>query len=113
MGKQVVMGASLKCSFGTATSTLVVLPDNKVLATMPAANIMDHVPMKNIPSFGMCQSVKPPVPCTPATGTPWLPGCPKVLIGNKPALESNSKCNCMLGGVIEVVAPGQKTVQVG
>ncbi|MCY1078671.1 DUF4280 domain-containing protein [Archangium lansingense] len=121
MGKQVVMGALLKCSFGAAPSTLVVPPTNKVLATTPAANIMDHMPMANIPSFGMCNSkgnpavtpVTPIVPCTPVTVTPWSPGCPKVLIGNMPALESNSTCKCMWGGVITVVKPGQKTVQDG
>lgn len=128
MGTQVVMGALLQCSFGLAPSTLVVPPTNKVLATTPAANIMDHKPMANIPSFGMCQSksnpaviaataaalgVPTPAPCTPVTVDPWSPGCSKVLIGNMPALESNSTCKCKWGGVITVVKPGQKTVQDG
>ncbi|MFY0567112.1 DUF4280 domain-containing protein [Archangium lansingense] len=128
MGTQVVMGALLTCSFGAAPSTLVVPPTNKVLATTPAANIMDHKPMANIPSFGMCQAksnpaviaataaalgVPTPAPCTPVTVDPWSPGCPKVLIGNMAALESNSTCKCKWGGVIKVVKPGQTTVQDG
>jgi hypothetical protein len=122
MGVQVVMGAMLQCSFGVAPSSLVVLPANKVLGTTPLANIMDNVPLLNIPPFGMCQSlanpmvaaataaalgVLTPMPCIPATAAPWVPGCPKVLVGNMPALESNSKLMCSYGGVIQVVTPGQ------
>ena len=44
MGAQVVMGAMLQCSFGVAPSSLVVLPQNKVMATVPAANILDNKP---------------------------------------------------------------------
>jgi hypothetical protein len=128
MGVQVVMGAMLKCSFGVAPSSLVVLPTNKVLATTPAANIMDNKPMMNILPFGMCMSmanpmvaaataaalgVLTPMPCIPATAAPWVPGCPKLLIGNMPALESGSKLMCNWGGVIQVLAPGQFTVQDG
>ncbi|MFB1482658.1 DUF4280 domain-containing protein [Corallococcus sp. RDP092CA] len=122
MGAQVVMGAMLQCSFGMAPSSLMVLPANRVMATTPAANIMDNKPFMNILPFGMCQSlanpmvaaataaafgVLTPMPCIPATAAPWVPGCPKVMIGNMPALESNSKCMCNWGGVIQVVSPGQ------
>ncbi|MFP2901503.1 DUF4280 domain-containing protein [Corallococcus sp. 4LFB] len=122
MGVQVVMGAMLQCSFGVAPSSLMVLPVNRVMATTPAANIMDNKPLLNILPFGMCNSlanpmvaaataaalgVLTPMPCIPATAAPWVPGCPKVLIGNMPALESNSKCMCSYGGVIQVVSPGQ------
>lgn len=125
MGVQVVMGAVMQCSFGVAPSTLVVLPTNKVMATTPAANIMDNKPIVNIPPFGMCQSmanptvaaataaklgVFTPAACVPATAAPWVPGCPTVLIGNMPALESNSKLMCSYGGVIQIVMPGQFTV---
>lgn len=122
MGAQVVMGAMLQCSFGVAPSSLVVLPTNKVMGMTPAANIMDNVPILNIPPFGMCSSpanptvaaataaalgVLTPMPCVPATAAPWVPGCPTVLVGNMPALESNSKCMCSWGGVIQIVTPGQ------
>jgi hypothetical protein len=128
MGVQVVMGATLQCSFGAAPSALMVLPANKVLATTPAANIMDNKPMVNILPFGVCMSlanpmvaaataaamgVLTPMPCIPATAAPWVPGCPKVLIGNMPALESNSKLMCSYGGCIQVVNPGQVVVQDG
>ena len=128
MGVQVVMGAVLQCSFGAAPSSLVVLPVNKVLAMPPAANIMDHKPLVNILPFGVCMSlanpmvaaataaafgVLTPMPCIPATAAPWMPGCPKVLIGNMPALDSNCKLMCNWGGVIQVISPGQFKVLDG
>ncbi|HEX8706380.1 MAG TPA: DUF4280 domain-containing protein [Myxococcaceae bacterium] len=128
MGLQVVMGATLQCSFGAAPSSLVVLPTNKVLGGAPAANIMDNKPMLNVLPFGVCMSlanpmvaaataaamgVLTPMPCIPATAAPWAPGCPKALIGNMPSLESNSKLMCNWGGVIQVVNPGQVAVNNG
>lgn len=128
MGVQVCMGAMMQCSFGVAPSSLMVLPTNRVLSTTPAANIMDNKPMLNILPFGMCSSpanptvaaataaalgVLTPMPCIPATAAPWVPGCPKVLIGNMPALESNSKLMCSYGGVIQILSPGQFTVMDG
>ncbi len=122
MGVQCCMGASMMCSFGAAPSTLVVLPTNKVLATTPAANIMDNKPIVNIPPFGMCMSpsnptvaaataaalgVLTPMPCVPVTTAPWIVGSPTILIGNMPTLDSNSKLMCNWGGVIQIVAPGQ------
>ncbi len=125
MAQQVTMNAQLSCSFGTAPSTLVVLPTNRVLSSdLPAANIMDHVPILNIPPFAMCtslanptvaaataaaQGVLTPMPCIPVTPAPWAPGVPTVLIGTFPALDSTSKCMCAWAGVISIVTPGQIT----
>lgn len=128
MGQQVVMGAPLQCSFGAAPSTLVVTPENKVIGSkMPAATIMDNVPMKNIMPFGMCssmanptvstataaaQGVLTPMPCVPVTPSPWAPGSPTVMIGNKPALNNSCKLMCNWGGVIQITAAGQGTINV-
>ncbi|HEV2609619.1 MAG TPA: DUF4280 domain-containing protein [Noviherbaspirillum sp.] len=121
MPNQVSMGAMLQCSFGVAPSSLVVLPTNKVMAEgPPAANIMDHKPLVNIMPFGMCSSpanptvaaataaalgVLTPMPCVPATSSPWVVGAPTVLIANMPALDNVSKCICNWGGVISIVNP--------
>lgn len=128
MGLQVCMGATLQCSFGMAPSSLTVLPTNHVLSGPPAANIMDHVPMLNILPFGMCMSlanpmvaaataaalgVLTPMPCIPATASPWIPGNPKLLIGNMPAVDNTCKLMCNWGGVIQVVVPGQTKVMSG
>ena len=129
MGNHVCNGAMLQCTMGAAPSSLVVLPANRVMtSSQPAANIMDNKPMVNILPFGVCMSmanptvaaataaamgVLTPMPCVPATAAPWVPGCPKLLIGNMPAVDSNCKLMCNWGGVIQVVSPGQVVVQNG
>ena len=128
MAFQVVNGALLKCSFGAAPSTLVVLPVHRVLSSnQPAANILDHQPMVNIMPFGMCLSmanpsvasatsaalgVFTPMPCIPVTVTPWVPGSPTVLVDMMPALNNTSCCNCMWGGVVQIGMPGQVTEMI-
>ena len=123
MGQQVCMGAMMKCSMGLAPSSLTVVPTNKVMySSKPAATIMDHKPMVNVLSFGMCKSpanpmvaaataaalgVLTPMPCIPATAAPWVPGSPTVLIGNMPALNDSSKLMCSYAGVISINSPGQ------
>lgn len=128
MPQQVCMGAMMTCSFGAAPSTLVVLPQNRVMtSSMPAANIMDNKPMVNILPFAMCSSlanpqvaaattaalgVLTPMPCIPVTVTPWAPGSPTVMLGNMPALNNTCTLNCMWGGVITISNPGQATHMV-
>ncbi len=127
MGQQVCMGAMMQCSFGVAPSSLMVLPANKVMTGVPAANIMDNKPMVNILPFGMCQSpanpmvaaataaalgVLTPMPCIPNTAAPWAPGAPTVLIANMPALNNSSKLMCNWGGVISINMAGQFTVNI-
>lgn len=123
MPMQVVNGAQLMCTFGAAPSVLTVLPVNCVMDnSVPAANIMDHVPMMNIMPFGVCMSIAnpevasataaalgvlTPMPCIPATSAPWVPGAPTVMIANMPALDNTSKCMCNWAGVISILMPGQ------
>lgn len=121
----VVAGATLTCTGGTAPSTLVVPPTNKTLCGAPVGTIEDSVPNKNIPPFAMCQSmtnpavasatsaamgVLTPQPCQPVVG-PWMPGSPTVMIGGKPALNSDCKLICY-GQTIAIANPGQGTTQV-
>ncbi|AOY02393.1 DUF4280 domain-containing protein [Jeongeupia sp. USM3] len=117
-------GATLQCSFGVAPAVLNVLPMNRVLlGSMPAATLMDHIPIVNITPFAMCQSMANPVvaaataaklgvfspmPCVPMTPAPWIPGgATTVLVGNMPALSAGGTLMCNWGGVIKVVSPGQ------
>lgn len=125
MPQHVCTGAMMTCPFGMAPSTLNVLPTNKMLTSnMAAANIMDNVPMLNIPPFGMCSSpanptvasataaalgVLTPMPCVPMFPAPWAPGVPTVMLANFPALNSTSTLNCAYGGVITISLPGQMT----
>ena len=128
MSNHVCMGALLQCTFGVAPSSLVVLPANKMLTSfVPAANIMDHIPMTNVMPFGMCSSpsnptvaaataaalgVLTPMPCIPVTPAPWAPGAPTVLLANQPALNDTSKLACNWGGVISINFAGQATEQI-
>lgn len=128
MPMHVCNGATLMCSFGVAPSVLAVLPINRTLTSnMPAANIMDHVPMVNIMPFGMCitpsnpavaaataaaMGVLTPMPCVPVTPAPWVVGSPTVLLGNMPALNNTSTLMCTWGGVITVTVPGQFTEMI-
>jgi hypothetical protein len=119
MAKQVCSLAMLKCSMGVAPGTFMVTPEKMVnTSSQPAANIMDHIPMKNIMPFGMCTSpsnpavaaaMGSPVPCVPVTPSPWMPGAPTVILKGSPALNDTSKLICMMGGTIEVTNPGQTT----
>ncbi|WP_236264645.1 MULTISPECIES: DUF4280 domain-containing protein [Pseudomonas] len=124
MPAQVVMGASLRCSFGNTQAKLIVLPINRVFAEgQLAASIMDHLPMVNICSFGMCSSLAnpqvaaatsaamgalTPMPCLPVTVTPWIPDVTKTLIGKLRALGSTATCSCTWAGLIQVADPGTR-----
>lgn len=121
-------GAATMCTMGVAPSTLMVLPVNRVLGAMPVANIMDNKPFLNVLPFGMCNSLANPVvaaataaalgvltpmPCTPMTPAPWVPGAPTALVGNMPALDQNAKLTCIYGGMIQITVPGQVQIQGG
>ncbi len=121
MGCYVCNGATLMCTMGIAPSSLMVLPLKKVLTcNMPMATIMDNKFPVNIIPFGLCTSpICPtfnkvlgiPGPCMPAIPAPWMPGSPKVMVGNEPALTDTSKLQCIYGGSISIVMPGELTVQ--
>jgi len=127
MGQQVCMGAMLKCTFGAAPSSLMVLPTSMVMTNVPDANIMDNVPLLNVLPFGTCTSMAnprviaataaamgalTPMPCIPVTVAPWVPGSPTVLLGNMPALDNASKLMCTWGGVIGINSAGQTSVSI-
>jgi hypothetical protein len=127
MPKLVTAGAMMTCSFGVAPSALIVTPENQMLVGTPAATIMDNIPIKNIPPFGMCSSmanptvasataaalgVLTPMPCVPVIPAPWAPGSATMLVGFKPALHDACKCMCAWAGVIQFTTPGQFTTEV-
>lgn len=129
MGQATTATAMMTCTFGMAPSTLNPLPTPRVMiGGKPAATIMDHAPMVNIPPFGMCTTpanptvaaataaalgVLTPMPCIPVIPGPWIPMAPTKLIGGNPALVSGSMCNCVYGGVIQITFPGQVQTSIG
>lgn len=116
-------GAKIKCSCGSKTAYLQVLPDRTVILTDGHyANISDHQSMVNIPPFGLCRSLKypptksatdahhgslTPMPCQPGTYSLWQNGNDSYIIRNFPALLTSSYCRCIYGGVITIVSDGQ------
>jgi hypothetical protein len=134
MPQHVCTGAALMCTMGAAPSTLNVLPKNMMMTSnMAAANIMDNVPMVNIPPFGVCQSMAnpavasataaataaaqgvftlTPMPCVPVFPAPWVPGAPTVMLANMPVLNNTSKLMCAYAGVVSINVPGQMTEMV-
>ena len=116
-------GAQLKCTMGTATSLLVVLPERKILLDgQPQANIMDHKSMTNIQPFGLCFSLANPVvaaataahlgvltpmPCVPNTTSPWTNGKKELLIKEFPALCQDCTLSCKWAGTISIIDHGQ------
>jgi len=127
MAQYVCNGAMMRCTMGMAPSTLTVLPVNRVMNNnQPQANIMDNKPMVNILPFGLCRSLANPVvasatsaamgtltpmPCIPNTPGPWMPGTPKMLVANQPALHKPCKLMCVWAGTISIVNPGQVNVK--
>jgi hypothetical protein len=112
---------------GTAPASFNALPKIVLAASRAPGNVLDHVPLLNIAPFGMCQSpsnpvvaaataaasgVLTPMPCIPATVSPWSPGASKVTLGGSPALTDGSTTTCLWGGTVQVTDPGQTTVQV-
>jgi hypothetical protein len=124
MGMQVCMGGMMMCTFGVAPSSIVPTFKPIMTSNMVAANIMDHNPLVNIPTFGACTSlanpavaaataaalgVLTPMPCIPNTPAPWVPGSPTVILQYFPALNESSKLMCVWAGVISITFPGQVT----
>ena len=112
----------MQCSFGMTPAPLSVIDSTrpKLSSSLPVANIMDYVPMTNIPSFGMCQSmanpqvaaatsaalgVLTPQPCIPVVTAPWSPGG-QLKVANFPVLMDNGKCMCNWAGQISFTFPG-------
>ncbi|MDA8209597.1 MAG: DUF4280 domain-containing protein [Actinomycetota bacterium] len=122
----VVAGAQMMCSFGLVPSTLIA--EGTVLADeLPVATIANMIPIDNIPPFGMCDSlanpevdaattaalgVLTPMPCVPVIVDPWIPLAPTVQADGIPVLVMGSMCNCAWGGIVEIIEPGQVSVQV-
>lgn len=127
MPKQVVLTAQMACTMGTTPSRLIPDPKPETTEFRTMANIMDHKSLVNIPPFGMCTTVANPVvasatsaalgvltpmPCIPATTSPWINGSPDVKLSFFPALRDDSYCMCTYGGKISITIPAQTSETV-
>ena len=120
--KYVCTGATLKCTMGTDCPKLVATPKNVSLTGQDQANVADYVPIKNVPGFGRCHSLGypptaaataanhgklTPMPCVPGTCQRWNAIDRDSLICGEPALLEPATLQCMYGGTISIVNPGQ------
>jgi hypothetical protein len=128
MPKLVVQGALLRCSQGTAPSSLAVVPHGVQAASTAAATVADYAPGANILPFGMCNSTlnpqvqmlimaaagkHTPAPCQPLIAAGWSPGGTRVKIRQLAALSDDSTCQCSWNGKVEITSPGPPGMKVG
>jgi hypothetical protein len=126
MPKYVCNGATLKCSMGLDTSTLIVTRPKVNNEKNPMANIMDYMPMTNIQPFGNCISLLNPVvaaataknlgvlepkPCIPVVVAPWIPGKPEVMKEKQPSLMDYCINTCAYLGIITITDAGQSSIK--
>ena len=127
MATQTCTGARLACSMGTAPSVFNATPKLATAGGKPVGTVQDFAPFMNVAPFGMCLSpanpvvaaataaasgVLTPMPCVPATVSPWTPGASTVRVAGVPALTGSSTLSCLWNGLITVSDPGQTAVQV-
>jgi hypothetical protein len=121
--KFLTTGATLACTMGAAPSvfTATTLPGTPmVLGSLPAATIMEFVPMMNIMPFAMCMSpanprvaaataaamgVLTPMPCIPNVVAPWAPPSVVATANGLPLATAESMCTCAWAGMISAQMP--------
>lgn len=124
MPNLVCTGATLRCSYGSATATFSAT--GAMVSAGAAAGVVSDTTTANVPPFGNCtspsnpavnsatqaaQSPTPvPQPCMPVLTNDWTPGAAKVTVRPAAALTSSSQCSCSWNGAITVTDPGQSRV---
>ena len=126
MSFPVVATATVMCTFGVGTSTLV--STNKIMVeNKPILTVNDCSFGANVLPFPMCSAPSNPaviaataaamgVP-TPSTclGTflgPWVPERADILFGGQPCVTEKCSLNCLWGGMIKIISPGQTTTSI-
>lgn len=118
MPNLICTGATVKCSYGTETSSFSAT-GTKVSAATPVG-VMTDVTAANVPPFGLCTSLSnpqvaaatqaaqelAPQPCVPVLSN-WSPGSVRVTIGAAAALNDAAQCTCSWAGVVTVTDAGQ------
>lgn len=112
-GHVVVETAQIKCLAGASPTPLLVVAPRPITINQKRICITsDHVPMANIMPFGACALMQG-MPCVPATGLPWTSTVHVVADGMKlPVLTRSSTLSCQVGGLIQIIDPGQITVSI-
>ncbi|CAN5473614.1 hypothetical protein BH09PSE4_BH09PSE4_17800 [soil metagenome] len=88
---------------------LYAVPVGAVIAWYPPPST---APVEVAAATAADEGVLTPMPCVPATMTPWIPGAPRVTTEGMPVLCSGSICACDWLGEISIDEPGQMRVSV-
>lgn len=107
MGKAYVThGMKARCTSGTMSNYLNTQNGHGVVYKgQPLLNANDHIPGVNFSGFGNCANLQG-MKCVPATPLAWQFCNTKHLLDGAPALTTDSKCMCLLGGVISIEPEG-------
>src|SRR5262249_6235925 len=113
MPQAVVLGATLKCSSGSAPAQLLVT--SQAMGTIddrPGATINDCGPWATMSPSGICQVLTAaaggtPTLCSMVPAGPWLPGSTgRITLGDQLALLSTDTLKCCVSGDISIVDTG-------
>jgi hypothetical protein len=108
----VVNDAILMCNAGDAVSSLTATYTQYVefsSACELVATVFDSVEGLNVKPFGKCKLMHKK-PCRPHTPVPWSPGLSVVMAAGNPMLVEGDVLPCAVGGLIQIVYPGQSTL---
>lgn len=108
----VVNGALIKCVLGAMPTPLTLNVSREQVAGKSVCLITDNQPGVNIKPFGICGLTQ--LPCSPNTPSPWTNDTAVQLGGlHLPVITQTSVLQCMIGGSIQILYPGQTTVSIG
>jgi hypothetical protein len=96
---------------------MVTMQQNVFASDQLCATIEDRAPAVNILPFGPCALTPAPPspsggPCVPKTAPTWLPGSSTTTYDGIPALRVTDTLQCLTGGTIKVMQPGQPELTV-
>ena len=96
---------------------IVTMQQNVFASDELCATIADCEPMVNIMPFGPCALTPLPPspsggPCIPKPAGTWLPGSPTTNYDGIKALRITDTLQCMTGGTISILEPGQPELMV-
>lgn len=129
MPELLTTGCLLQCSFGVAPTPFAALelPGKPTVMGLPAATLVEIIPIDNITPFGMCSSlanptvatattaalgVLTPMPCLPVIPAPWSPASAIAMYEGMPLATVESMCVCAWGGEIKVAVPAETIAAV-
>lgn len=102
----VANGATLNCTFGSVSSSLIVATSKAKAESKNVGVISDKI----VGTFGTCSALGPG-PCVPAIPGNWTPGCTKLNNTAKAFIKKSDTLVCTVGGIISISNANQVKVK--